>query len=114
VLRTPCLFIGNNRYELDAFAIARRSQLLDGELCLYLANRQSRLGLLQLAFRAFLGRLEPERDFTLARLERVEITAHRYRLRVALDGESLILRPPLRYRLRPRALGVIVPEAALS
>jgi diacylglycerol kinase family enzyme len=107
--RTACLFIGNNMYELDAFAVARRSALDKGEFCVYIANRQSRAALLRLALRAVLGRLEPGCDFTLARLEGVEIRARRHRLRVALDGESMILRPPLRYRVRPRALRVIIP-----
>lgn len=110
--RTPCLFIGNYLYRLDAFAIARRSGLQDGGLCLYVANRQSRLGLLHTAFRAFVGRLEPDRDFALARLPAAEISSRRHRLRLALDGESLVMRPPLRYRIRPRALRMIVPEPA--
>jgi diacylglycerol kinase family enzyme len=113
VRRTPCLFIGNNMYQLDSFAIAKRSRLDGGELCLYVANGRSRLALLQLAARAFLGRLQPDRDFTLARLRTVEILAHRRRMCVALDGEALILRPPLRYRLRRHALRVIVPEPSL-
>jgi diacylglycerol kinase family enzyme len=110
VRRTPCLFIGNNLYTLNAFAFARRSRLGDGELCLYIANRQGRLALIPLALRAFLGRLVPDRDFTLARLTTVEIWTRRRLMRVALDGESLLLPSPLRYRIRPRALRVIAPE----
>jgi diacylglycerol kinase family enzyme len=30
-------------------------------------------------------------------------------VRVAADGEIVMMRPPLRYRIRPRALKVIVP-----
>jgi diacylglycerol kinase family enzyme len=111
--RTTCLFIANNLYRLDAFASAKRVRLDEGDLCLYMAKGGGRLTLLRLAVRAFLGRLEPERDFVLAQLKSVDISAHRRRLRVALDGESLILRPPLHYRIRPRALRVIVPGPAL-
>jgi diacylglycerol kinase family enzyme len=108
--RTTCLFIGNNRYELDAFAVARRPRLDDGGLWIYIANARSRWALLQLAVRAFLGRLEPARDFTLTRLEAVQVSSRRYRLQVALDGESVTIETPLHYRIRPRALRVIVPE----
>ena len=101
-------------YELDPFARAKRARLDGGELCLYMPYREGRLALLQLALRAFPGRLEPDRDFALARLKSVEISARRRRLRVALDGESLVFRTPLRYRIRPRALRVIVPEPAVS
>ena len=107
--RTTCLFIANNMYRRDGFAGATRERLDRGELCLYMASRDGRMALIQLALRAFLGRLESERDFVLARLKSVEILAPRGRLRVALDGESLVLRTPLHYRIRPRALRVIFP-----
>jgi diacylglycerol kinase family enzyme len=112
--RTTYLFIANNMYELDPFASARRARLDEGELCLCMPQREGRLALLQLALRAFLGRLEPDRDFALARLRSVDITARRRRLRVALDGESLVFRAPLHYRIRPRTLRVIVPAPAVS
>ncbi len=112
--RTPCLFIGNNLYELDPFAVARRPSLDDGALWVYIANGHSRLALLRLAVRALIGRLEPARDFTLTRLETLEVSSRRHRLRVSRDGESLIMETPLRYRVRPRALRVIVPEPTAS
>ena len=112
VRRTTCLFIANNIYQFDALASAKRMRLDQGELCLHMANAQSRLSLLRLAIRALLGRLEPDRDFTQVSLESVEISVRRRRVRVALDGESLDFHPPLHYRTRPCALRVIVPEPA--
>jgi len=44
----------------------------------------------------------------------VEIFLRRRRVRVAFDGESLVFRPPLHYRIRPRALRVILPVPAWS
>ena len=114
VRRTTCLFIANNMYQLDAFAGATRLRLDTGKLCLYIANRESRLAFLVLAIRALLGRLKPERDFIQASLESVEISVRRRSVRVALDGESLVFRPPLHYRIRPGALRVIVAEPGLS
>lgn len=115
VRRTTCLFIANNMYQLDAFASATRLRLDTGELCLYMPNREGRLALLVLAIRAFLGRLEAQRDFTRLSLKSVEISLRRRRrVRVALDGESLVFRPPLHYRIRPGALRVIVAEQGLS
>jgi diacylglycerol kinase family enzyme len=40
----------------------------------------------------------------------VSIELARHRVSVALDGEVAIMRPPLEYRIRPRALRVIVPR----
>src|SRR5205085_315790 len=98
----------------DAFASATRVRLDTGNLCLYMPNREGRLALLVLAIRALLGRLEAERDFIRVSLESVEISVRRRLVRVALDGESLVFRPPLHYRIRPSALRVIVPEPGLS
>ena len=85
-------------YRRDGFAGATRERLDRGELCLYMASRDGRMALIQLALRAFFGRLEPERDFVLARLKSIEISAPRRRLRVAIDGESFsnFNRTPLR------------------
>ena len=114
VRRTTCLFIANNMYQLDAFASATRLRLDTGKLCLYMPNREGRLALLMLAIRALLGRLKAERDFIRVSSDSVEISLRRRQVRVALDGESSVFRPPLRYRIRPRALRVIVPEPGLS
>jgi diacylglycerol kinase family enzyme len=110
---TPLIFVGNNRYEMKLLRVGRRSHLDRGELFLYVARAHSRLGFLALAVRALLGRLDPEKDFVSVGLPDVEVaTSWRRRLRVALDGEVMWLSPPLRYRVRPRALRVLTPPVA--
>ena len=37
--RTPFVFVGNNRYEMEGFRIGERARLDSGELSLYVANR---------------------------------------------------------------------------
>jgi diacylglycerol kinase family enzyme len=108
--RTPCVFVGNNLYDLDPFATAKRSRLDRGELCVYIVNREGRLALLRLACRAVAGKLEPARDLILIRTGQMMIAARRSRLRVALDGEARTMSTPLSYRIRPRALPVFVPD----
>ena len=45
------------------------------------------------------------------RATEVSIETRRSRIRVATDGEVIMMmQPPLRYRSRPGALNVIVPE----
>ena len=112
--RTPCLFIGNNLYDLDVFASAKRARLDRGELCLYIATRSSRAAFLRLAARTLLGRMEMQRDLELARLPEVEIAARSRLVRVALDGEALVLPQPLKFRSRPGALKVFVPERSAA
>jgi diacylglycerol kinase family enzyme len=105
--RTPFVFIGNNEYEMERFNIGRRAYLNKGELSLYITHRTGRLGLLRLALRALLGGLRNERDFTALSTREVWIQTRQRRLRVAFDGETTIIKPPLHYRVRPGALRVI-------
>lgn len=108
-LTTPFIFVGNNRYEMSLFSLGTRSSLQEGELSIYLTRNTGRMGLLRLAFRALLGRLEQDRDFHSFMLPGVEIRTRRRSLRVSLDGEVVRMTSPIRYVIRPRALRVLAP-----
>ncbi|HEY5885777.1 MAG TPA: diacylglycerol kinase family protein [Pyrinomonadaceae bacterium] len=110
--RTPFLFVGNNRYEMETLNIGGRSTLDAGTLSLYLTHRTGRLGLIRLAWRALFGGLNQERDFMALTTEELSIETRRKRVRVALDGEVTVVEPPLRYRIRKKALRVRVPAGA--
>ena len=107
--RTPFVFIGNNEYTMAGLAIGARARLDGGKLSLYVAQRPGRLGLLRFALRALLGKLAQERDFDVMLADELEIGTRHKHLRVATDGEVTVMRTPLRYRIRPGALTVIVP-----
>ncbi len=107
--RSPCVFIGNNEYCLTGRTAGKRERLDAGELCVYVANRQSRLALFWLACRSLLGFMDQSRDLRAVKVPDLEISSRTSRLLVALDGEVTILRPPLRYRARPNALRVFAP-----
>ena len=108
--RTPFVFIGNNEYTMQGLAIGERERLDGGTLSLYVAQRPGRLGLLRFAWRALWGRLAQERDFDVMLSDKFDIKTRHRRLRVATDGEVTIMATPLRYRIRPAALAVIVPH----
>ena len=109
--RTPLVVVGNNRYEFDLFALGKRGSLCAGELGLYIANTQSRWGMVGLAIRIGLGTLKQSRDFELSCQKELWIESRKRALRVALDGEVVSLRPPLHYRTWPAALRVCVPKS---
>jgi diacylglycerol kinase family enzyme len=111
VRRTPFVFVGNNRYTMEGFEIGARSSLQDGELALYLGRRTGRLGLVWLALRALARRLEQARDFEMLTGPEFLVETRDARLRVATDGEVTMMDTPLRYRVRPAALRVMVPAA---
>jgi diacylglycerol kinase family enzyme len=110
--RTPFVFIGNNRYEMEGLNIGARPSLQEHQLSLYTTNRTTnRFGLLILGLRALLKRLQTDDDFLEVCTDEIWIgTQHRH-LRVALDGEVIVLKPPLQYRILPQSLRVIVPAA---
>jgi diacylglycerol kinase family enzyme len=106
--RTPFVFIGNNKYELDALRVGTRERLDAGTLSLHVTRDIGRWGLARLALRAIFGRLRADKDFDVLDAREVWIETRHARLRVATDGEVGVMRPSLRYRIRPRALRVRV------
>ena len=109
---TPLLFIGNNRYSLDAGSVGQRTSLSDGVLSLFVVARQTPLALIGFAFRALLGRADEERDFcALADAKEVTIEGSGD-IDVAFDGEVERMALPLRFAIMPGALKVLVPKAA--
>ena len=111
-IRTPLLFVGNNRYRVNLFALGRRPALDKGELCLYAVRAHNRAHLFWAGLRGLFGRLDQQRDFITAYVGQAEISADRPRLTLSADGEALSMETPLRYRIRPGALRLIVPAPA--
>ncbi len=110
IRRTPFLFIGNNEYSISGFTLGKRSGLQDGVLSVYCAQHVSRLGLVRLALRSLFGRLRQDRDFDAFLTHELVIETGRRRMPVSTDGEVNWMETPLHYRIRPRALRVVLPE----
>jgi diacylglycerol kinase family enzyme len=108
-LKTPLVFVGNNRYRLDLLRIGARDRLDEGVLALYVATTSTRWGMLKLMVRAMVGRLKQSRDFETLVTKDVTIWRRKETL-VAADGELERMEPPLKYESWPGALKVIVPE----
>lgn len=109
--RTAFLFIGNNEYEIAGFNLGARSCIDRGNLGLYLTHRTGRLRLLWLALHALFGRVNQAKDFDSFCVREATIESRKPRLLVSRDGEVEWLESPLRYRIRPGALRVLVPPA---
>ena len=110
VRKTPFVFVGNNRYQMEGFRIGERLRLDNAVLSLYVANRTGRLGLIRLAIRALFKRLEQSKDFEAAAASSFVVETRHDRLRIANDGELCMLETPLLYRVLPAALLVVVPS----
>jgi diacylglycerol kinase family enzyme len=110
--RTPFVFIGNNVYAMEGFSIGARRSLDGGCLSLYVAPLAGRWRLLLLALRALLGRLSQAHDFEATLASEIVVESRHRRLRVATDGEVVLMTPPLRYRIEPKSLLVLRPAPA--
>lgn len=111
-IRTPLLFVGNNRYQVNLFALGRRQSLDQGELCVYAVRARSRAHLFWAGLRGIFGKLDQQRDFLTFYVTEVEIHSDRPALVLAIDGETATEATPLRYRIRPGALRLIVSTPA--
>jgi diacylglycerol kinase family enzyme len=107
--RTPFVLVTNNAYDLRPTAQRKRRYLDRGFLTVNIARRESRASVLWLAVRTLLGIVDTARDLATFETEAVEISSSTSRLLVACDGEVRVMRPPLRYRIRPAALEVLAP-----
>jgi diacylglycerol kinase family enzyme len=107
---TPLLFVGNNRYGMSLMGLGQREAIDQGELCLYAPLADGPLHFLSVSLRALLGREDRQDDFlAIDGVREVEIDSPRPSLIVATDGEAQRMETPLRYKVRPGALKLIVP-----
>lgn len=107
--RTPYVFVGNNAYDMEGFDIGTRDHLDRSELSVYLAHSARPLDLVLLGLRALIGRARKSPMFESLTTRALRIETRRERVPVATDGELTIFETPLVFRVRPKALRVIVP-----
>jgi diacylglycerol kinase family enzyme len=106
---TPFIFVGNNAYETTGLDIGERRRLDSGKLWVCRAPGANRAALLKMAVRAVLGRPSPGELRVVEGEELWVQTKWSRRIKVANDGEVFSTTSPLHYRIRPKALRVIVP-----
>ncbi len=111
-VRTPTLFVGNNRLQLERIGIAEETALKSGRLVGIVVRPTSGLAMLGLALRGALGRLGDAGNVDSFTFKRLDVAPRRTkRIKVALDGEVLWMTVPLRFDIpEPLPLMLPVPE----
>jgi diacylglycerol kinase family enzyme len=109
IVRTPFVFVGNNEYELEGVKLGARRALDGGILHVCMAPGMTRLAVAGVLVSALAGGLDGVERFESHRTTEFSIEAWRRRLPMSLDGELTLVETPLRYRIRPKALRVLVP-----
>jgi len=106
--RTPLLFVGNNHYSLAGPRAGRRTRLDAGQLWVVMTREAEDRRLLRLAVRALAGHLRAS-DLDMRDTAEFWVETRKRRVKVAWDGEVMVMASPLHYRIRPLALRVMVP-----
>ncbi|TAN56206.1 MAG: sphingosine kinase [Magnetospirillum sp.] len=107
-VRTPMLFITNNAWREQPLPLSREA-LDTGTLVIHVAACTGRLSLLWLVVEAFLGHWRASRRLQTFTAQEVRVTSRKHRVMVSLDGEVTVLNSPLVFKVRPKALSVLIP-----
>lgn len=109
VHEAPFVFVGNNEYAMYLYNIGTRERLDAGKLSVYFVRRGGRWGAIRLLVHTLLGTLERMEEFEQLTVDELTINMRQRTALVAHDGEVEMMDTPLRYRILPRRLKVIVP-----
>jgi diacylglycerol kinase family enzyme len=115
VLRTAALVVGNNRLQLEQLGLPEAPAVDHGLLVAMFVRPTGTGTLLWLLARAFAGRLEGTREVERLAIRRLRVSLaggarRRPPLRVAVDGETLLMPQPLTFEVAPRPLQLIAPS----
>jgi len=106
---TPFVFVGNNEYKLSGLELGGRKRLDGGRLHVCMAPGMPRRRVVRMIIIAIFGDVSRLEGFESLTASEVTLDAGTARLRLSLDGEVSTFDSPLEFRIRPRALRVIVP-----
>lgn len=110
--RIHAIAVANNAYDEGWGKIFHRTSLTDGVLTLYILNRLTVADVLRLAAEMIAGRWQADDGIVIEKVRSVSLRTKRKRVAAMIDGEVEMLETPLKFRIRPKALRVLVPAAA--
>ena len=119
VVRTPTLFVANNRLQLEQIGIEETEALASGRLAAVMPRPVDTLTMLGLVVRGALGRLGEAEQIDHFGFTQMTVTPAPafggyggQRLKVATDGEVGWLRAPIEFRVAPEPLWLLKPDGA--
>jgi diacylglycerol kinase family enzyme len=110
VRRTSLVLVANNEYRMEGIDAASRESLTDGRLAIYVVREQGTRHFIRSLWTTLRGRSHDAGILDVLQATAATIHARRPLMSVACDGEVEIMRMPLEYVIRPKALRVIVPS----
>jgi diacylglycerol kinase family enzyme len=112
-VRTPTLFVGNNRLQLEQIGIAEASSLDRGRIAAVMLKPVGTWAMLRLLMRGALGTLGDADSVESFHFQRMSVAPSlpygRRGTKVATDGEVRRMRAPLEFRVSPKPLYLLKP-----
>ncbi len=109
-IKTPFVFIGNNKYDFSLVNLGARNRIDEGKLHVNYSRCRTRLCLIKIGLKALFGKIRSEKDLTEHSVTEVIIFSKKTRLSVSADGEIFKSQSPLKYEIVPNSLKVMVPQ----
>lgn len=110
-LRTPTLFVGNNRLQLEQIGVAEAGELGHGRLVALAPRAIGTAALFSLALQGAIGQLGEADSVRSLAFERLSVAPAgrfgRRRFRIATDGELAWMRPPFEFKVFEKPLWLI-------
>jgi diacylglycerol kinase family enzyme len=115
-VRTPTLFVGNNRLQMEQIGIAQT--FAQGRLAAIMLRPVGSFGMLALLLRGALARLGEADSVISFGFDSLTVGVSRFRkrrrIKVATDGEVTWLDAPLTFRVSPQPLALLKPVPAIT
>jgi diacylglycerol kinase family enzyme len=115
LVRTPTLFVGNNPLQLEQIGLPEAEDVQNRKLAAVIVRTQRPRSLLWLALRGALGQLADAsnvRDFSFRQMTVNPWLGRRRPIKVAVDGEVIVMQAPLTFKVAPQPLWLMTPAAA--
>ncbi|HEY4198983.1 MAG TPA: diacylglycerol kinase family protein [Devosiaceae bacterium] len=114
VERVQAVAVASNAYDEGLGQFFSRQSLDRGTLTLYVLRHFTTRDFIRLTTGMLLGRWRHDEALSVESIQSVTINMRNDLIKVMFDGEVETLRTPLAFRIRPKALPVIVPATKIT
>ena len=113
-VKTPLIFFGNNQLQLAEMNLKIAQCAADGQVAGVVIAKSDKFTLFRILWRLIRKGLEQAPEVYSFCADEVIVRSKRKKMTVALDGEIVELKPPLKFSVAKHALNVVVPHDSTS
>jgi diacylglycerol kinase family enzyme len=106
------LMVTNNRYDPSITALVKRAEVDGGYLTVYAPTHRSPWGIVKLIASLPFGIAEADERLAIFETDSLTVRTRNRKLQASIDGELTLVDTPLAFKIRPRALTVLMPRQA--